>query len=303
MPEGVRWWTEAAKRYAAERWKSGEFSEETVRTTVRSVNAWPARFSAAGLPVPDHARNVIAENVLRWKARPMGPGRHGTPVPLAGTSAITALCDLRGFLRWARNPVADIRSVWKMRRADPRNRRWFDSRTLDLLMGAATDRERLLLALGAWTGLRRREIASLTVADVDTDLGRPTLSVLRKGGARKLLPMSRATANAVRPFVMGRERAAPLYPMSYRTIQADLSAVAVRVGLSALAAHDLRRSFGRILYREHRVDLNTIRVLYNHRSTEMTLHYIGADSDDMADAVGRFDRPPRPHTEVVPVGA
>jgi hypothetical protein len=43
------------------------------------------------------------------------------------------------------------------------------------------------------------------------------------------------------------------------------------------------------------VNVNTIRALYNHATTEQTLYYIGETLDGMREAVGTFDMP-RPRT-------
>jgi hypothetical protein len=50
------------------------------------------------------------------------------------------------------------------------------------------------------------------------------------------------------------------------------------------------------------VDINTIRVLYNHSTTEMTLYYIGETLDGMRAAVEKFDLP-RPRVEQPILGA
>jgi hypothetical protein len=57
-----------------------------------------------------------------------------------------------------------------------------------------------------------------------------------------------------------------------------------------VSPHDLRRSFGRILYARE-LNVNTIRALYNHATTEQTLYYIGETLDGMREAVGTFDTP------------
>jgi len=81
-----------------------------------------------------------------------------------------------------------------------------------------------------------------------------------------------------------------MYPRCYQGIYNDVEALGVRLGIRA-APHDLRRSFGRILYYEKGVDINEIRSLYGHATTEMTLYYIGAVSDKMRAAVQRFVDP------------
>ncbi len=120
------------------------------------------------------------------------------------------------------------------------------------------------------------------------------LVVTRKGGRRQEPPIARAVANAIRPLVVGKDPTELVYPRSYSTFARDLSQVGRRAGVGPVSAHHPRRSFGRILYYEHRQDLNTIRALYGHASVAMTEYYIGASMDALRSAVATFDHPRSP---------
>jgi integrase len=291
VPERGRWWPEASKEYAGKRRLEGRWNTDTTRAAVRCLGAWPARFAVAGLPAPVHARDVTAETVLAWKDDPVGPGRHGERRPMKQPSAFQALWMLRGFLGWAGNPVAGLERLWHGQRGDATNRRWFDGATLDHMFGAASsDRLRLVLAALGWAGLRRNELWLLKVGDVNLSMDRPAIVVTRKGGRRQELPVARTVANALRPFVVARPSDARVYPGCYQLIYDDVGTMGEPLGLK-VAPHDLQRTYGRILYYEMRVDVNELRSLYGHATTEQTLYYIGAVSDKMRAAVERFDRP------------
>ena len=291
VPERGRWWPEASSEYASEQRLVGRWSEGTARAAVRCLGAWPQRLAVAGLPVPSHARDVTAEAILAWKDDPVGPGRHGERRPMKQPAAFQALWMLRGFLKWAGNPVADRDRLWRGKRGDATNRRWFDGLTLDRMYASApSDRVRLVLASLGWAGLRRNELWLLKVGDVNLSMDRPTIVVTRKGGRRQELPVARAVANALRPFVVGRPSAARVFPGCYQLIYDDVETLGALLGLK-VAPHDLRRTFGRVLYYEMDVDVNEIRSLYGHATTEQTLYYIGAVSDKMRAAVERFDSP------------
>ena len=292
-PAPGRWWFEASKRHAAEGLREGRWGRVGAENVERCLRVWPARFEAAGLPKPEHASDVTAEMVAAWAADPWGPGhdKRGRGRLAPGT-AFQALWALRGFLRRHRSQVAEIHSLWKMRRGDATRRRWFDGPTVDRLMGLAeTDESRLAIALTAWAGLRRREACELKVRDVNLDLSAPTILVSRKGGRRQLLPVARSVANLLRPFVLGKAPEAKVYPKSYSAFGSDLVRLGRKAQLPGLSAHDLRRTFGRMLYYERHADLNTIRVLYGHSSQEMTAYYIGASQDELRSTVQLLDRP------------
>jgi len=293
VPERERWWAEASERYAERKRLDGVWSRAGAAGAARCLRAWPRRFEAAGLPRPNHARDVTAAMVLAWKERPMGYTRWDSrPKPVRSTTAFQAIWHLRKFLREHHNPIAKKEGLWRGKPGDAVNRRWFDSDTIDRMYADANERQRLVLALAAWAGLRRREIASLRVGDVNMAVDNPRMVVTRKGGRRQELPISKAVLNVVRPWVVGRGADEMVYPQGYFAIQRDAEALGRIIG-RPVSCHDLRRSFGRILYKRG-VDVNTIRVLYNHSSSEMTLYYIGETLDGMRAAVEKFDLPRGP---------
>jgi integrase len=294
VPAKARWWNEAACEYVRRCQEIGKWGTVGAANAERCLRIWPDRFAAAGLPRPVHASDVTAEMVLRWKERPMGPGRAWEkPGPLLQTTAFQALWTLRGFLRASGSHVAELDGLWKAHRGEAIHRRWLDGAALDRLMRAdLTDRQRLVIALAGWAGLRRREIVSLHVGDVVLAVDAPSMRVRRKGGRVQDLPISRGVVNALRPFVLGRKPGDKVYPCAYVSVDPDVRSAGRLIGLPALSCHDLRRTFGRVLYYERKVDINTIRVLYGHRSTEMTLYYIGASMDSLRSAVATLDSAP-----------
>lgn len=293
-PEPGRWWSYNAGSYAREQRVERGWSETTVDNTVRCLRAWPDRFEASGLPRPIVASDITAEMILAWKSEPWGPGHYcRKPAPLRSTTAFQALHTLRGFLAWANSPVAKKEALWRSRRGDATRRRWLPKESLDRLWTACrSDRERLVVAATAWAGLRRNELWALRVGDCRLDADAPSITVTRKGGRHQWLPISRSVADAIRPF-SADDASARVYPMSYNVIDRDLRRIGARIGLKEISAHDLRRTFGRLLYYEWRQDINDIRSLLGHSTTEMTLYYVGARADTMRRAVDML-APPTP---------
>lgn len=304
VPEKGRWWSWNAKRYAAEQRVARGWSETSVRNAERCLRAWPSRFAAAGLGSPLDASAVTADMVLAWKASPRGPGHYSrAPRPVKQTTAFQALYVLRGFLRQSGNPVAEMDAIWRSVRGDATNRRWFDRETVNRLWRAcSSDRERLVVALTAWAGLRRNEVFLLRAGDCSLAVDGPRIVVSRKGGKRQELPIGNGVANALRPFVLDQPTDARVFPASYNVIDRDLRRVGRRIGLERISCHDLRRSFGRMLYYDENVDVNRIRMLYGHRDAAMTYYYIGAQADDLREAIRSFDAPLRPMAKPLPAG-
>lgn len=138
--------------------------------------------------------------------------------------------------------------------------------------------------------------------DCNLAMDGPRIVVTRKAGRCQELPVFRATTNALRPFVLGRPPDDRVFPATYNVIDRDLRRLGARVGISRISCHDLRRTFGRLLLYDHKVDVNRILVLYGHRDTAMTLYYIGASSDGLHDAINAFDAAPDRVRQPIPAG-
>ncbi|HZY71272.1 MAG TPA: tyrosine-type recombinase/integrase [Thermoplasmata archaeon] len=292
MPYAARWWNGALERYAE--WKVSEgvwrgFSESRM---VGSIRAWPARFEAAGLPRPQHARDVSAELIIRWTSNPQGPGGRRRPGGgrLSPLRVHYEVKHLREFLAWCGCPVARKPSDWRSDPGKATRRRWYDADTLDRLLGAASDRLRPVVALMGWVGLRRNEAWSVRCNDVSLALDAPSVRVTRKGGRVEVLPLPIVAVNALRPAILGCSPSERIYGLSYSTLGQEVSALGAKVGIE-LASHDLRRSFGRTPYYEFQSDLNDIRALCGHRSQAQTEYYIGVSDDRLRASIAAFDRP------------
>src|SRR5208283_1516189 len=159
---------------------------------------------------------------------------------------------LHGFLKWAKTDIAkdeeQNEELWAVSAGKASHRRWLTRPQVNALLDVAKDRERLVIVLGAWQGLRAIEIARLHWRDVNMDAGSPTLTVLGKGqhgGKEATLAMNRLVWQELLPLSRGKKPSDPVYPAGYGRIDKDCRAVAKRAGIP-FSAHDLRRAFGRI---------------------------------------------------------
>ncbi len=201
---------------------------------------------------------------------------------------------LRQLLAWSHNPVAARRSVWSLPAGEPTHRRWLSKAQLIQLYRGARSRGRLLVALEGLNGLRRVEVLRLTVRDVLLDEG--CLRVLGKGtngGKWRKIPIFPQSAKLLRAAVLGRAAADHLIPLSRSGADQLLQRSVRRSGLHRagirVSHHDLRRTFGRLAH-DSGMDLVQLKNLYGHASLEMTVHYIGLDSEAMRDGLERLGR-------------
>ena len=156
------------------------------------------------------------------------------------------------------------------------------------LVGANTDttaasaRNVAILAVALTAGLRRAEIAGLTMADYDADAGR--LTVTGKRNKTRIIPIEDAAAPLAAWLTVRGRRPGPLFlrirrgdlmtsepitPQAIRVILADMAAAA---GVSEFTPHDCRRTFAGDLL-DAGADLATVQQLMGHASATTTAGY------------------------------
>ncbi|MCI4341473.1 MAG: site-specific integrase [Thermoplasmata archaeon] len=255
-----------------------------------TLDCIPAKFEEAGIRPPPTGPSLVKREHVRLLQEKWAHSE---------TDLAMNLACLRQFLKWANNPIANEPREWVHAPPVAKNRRWLDREQLNALMTAARGRERILIALEGFNGLRRIEVLRMKLSDVNFE--ERTLRVVGKGplgGKVRQIPMA---AHAFAPLNELRRTAGAgdrVYPHHERTADRDLMAVAKRAGFEVrVSGHDLRRSFGRIAYRNG-VPLADLKNLLGHATVDMTLHYVGANEDSMRGGLSIFEKamsdPPHP---------
>jgi site-specific recombinase XerD len=140
-------------------------------------------------------------------------------------------------------------------------------------------RDRAIMELLYASGMRRAEIVSIDLADVD--LPTRTIRVMGKGSKQRLVIINRTTAAAIRDYINVRPRTDDDavfighsgHRLSTRHIWEIFRRIRAFSGLGAKASpHTLRHSFATHLL-EHGVDLITIQELLGHASVATTQIY------------------------------
>ncbi len=213
-------------------------------------------------------------------------------LPLSPATFAICFNALRRFLRWAQNPLSTKRGAWAVPGEVVGRRRWLTPEQLARLYRAAKGRERILVALEGFNGLRRVEVLRLRLRDID--FGRQRLHVLgkgRNGGKWRTLPMFSETVKVLGTLSIGGDQNSMVIPLSQSGADVVLRRAANRAGFPRLGLpvshHDLRRTFGRLAHRAG-MDLIQLKNLYGHSSLDQTVHYIGLDEDEMRAGLDRL---------------
>ncbi len=293
VPSGVRWWNERARRFAREKRGIGERWRRTIR---QYLLAMPRALERAGREAPASAADVTAEDVEALK----------TAGFWANSTLHTNLVALREFLRWEGNPLSEDVEVWLAPGGQAINRRWLTAAQLGALYSAASGREKVIVALEGFNGLRRVEVLRLHARDLDLTLPNPTMRVLgkgRHGGKYRTIPIQPVAYAELVAWTLNQPATAAIFPYHERTADHDVRRAAHRAALGVpVSGHDLRRSFGRIAYQAG-VSLVDLKYLYGHESVDMTAHYIGLDDDAARRGLNAFGEAMRPFIQQVQMGA
>jgi site-specific recombinase XerD len=176
--------------------------------------------------------------------------------------------------------------------------------TVKMLLRQCDLRERTILALMAYGGLRRGEVAALDVGDVAPDFG--LRRVMGKGGHEVPVALP-ASARAILRDYIATERAglpasAPLFVVTYKhsvgqrierritgqRIWKVVKAVGARAGMPGLHPHALRHACGAQLLRRTK-NLRVVQEQLRHIDVQTTTGYTRLTQQDVRQALETLD--------------
>ncbi len=165
-----------------------------------------------------------------------------------------------------------------------------------LLEAAHTPWHRAMIALLLFAGLRRSEVAAITLDDLD--LGNAQLLVRGKGAKQRTVPLTPLVVEAIREYLpcrpqtesqhlfVSRVGGHALHP---RVAGRMLQHVLQRSGLDHehITPHRLRHTFATHLIRNG-VDVRTVQELLGHADLQTTARYLHSDTRAKQAAVGKL---------------
>lgn len=159
---------------------------------------------------------------------------------------------------------------------------------LVMLDHARTPGQKALLSMQGLCGLRVGESINLTPEHVD--VANLLLNVHGKGDKYRVVPMStEAWVNIAPAYALGLiDPTRPIVGYADRSAREFITTHAERVGISQrVSSHDLRATFATVTYNRTK-DLNVVRKLMGHASTQQTLTYVGTSMASMRAAVSFY---------------
>jgi len=151
-----------------------------------------------------------------------------------------------------------------------------------------SERDGLLIEFAATTGMRRSELASLKVGDLD--LVNQRVQVTGKGNKRRTIPLLDSTAESLRKYCRGKHPTESLFGLKAACISNKMSQIAKKAGVD-LHTHSLRHYFGTRLL-EKGANIRAVQELMGHSSLSTTQVYVGVTAKHLEDAVGLLETKP-----------
>ena len=220
---------------------------------------------------------------------------------LATLSSLGKWAVLRG--RLDRNPIDQIVRP-KRKDRPPRVPRW--SVVEDLTSNGLELRAKAIIALLAWGGLRRAEVAALDVGDFDPAFG--LRRVRGKGGHEEAVALPDRACQLVAAYLAahraGVQVDAPMFVTRYLSqggraregrmaegrVYKLVRALGKKFGLAGLHPHAFRHACGVELLELAKGDLRAVQEHLRHRHIQTTTLYTRLSKTKMKRVVGLFDR-------------
>ena len=173
-----------------------------------------------GITTPDQLRQVDHRAVIAWERIMREQQGAAASTVRRRLSALSSL--FKHLVRHGsagRNPVADVARP-SINREEGSTAAFSKAQARKLLDAPAPDtlagmRDRAILSVGLQVGLRRAEIAGLTVSDLHQNRGYDALRLTRKGGRRDALAIHPQAAQRIRAYLElaghGDDQAGPLF--------------------------------------------------------------------------------------------
>jgi site-specific recombinase XerD len=169
--------------------------------------------------------------------------------------------------------------------------------TAQQLIGAAnTSWQKALVVLLLSTGIRRTELVSITLDDLDLD--QRQVLIRGKGGKERVVPLTQQAVEAIGEYLKHRVRTTCRHlfvsttgghPIQGRIVNRILDRITRRAGLQGqgITPHKLRHTFATHLIRSG-ADIRTVQELLGHADIQTTARYLHSDTRTKQTAVGRL---------------
>ena len=149
------------------------------------------------------------------------------------------------------------------------------------------DRDILLIDLAIHTGLRRSELASVRVGDIDIE--RQVLVVRQGKGAKdRIIPLSKITTEKLAEYIKGKDKDSSLLGLAPASISGKIRSFAIKAGVH-IHTHSLRDYFATSLS-EKGATIREMQALLGHSNLTHTERYTLHTDKHLKNAIELIDQ-------------
>jgi integrase/recombinase XerD len=276
---------------AIQRFERGLIGQGASKNTVKSYSRHLHRFAACfqGRHAEELGPSDLNEFLYAVRLRENGAEK----TPRTMNAVKTALKSFFKSLNMKENPADRIR----IKKVRIERDYIIQEEVRKLLDGVTHIRDKTIMAVLCLLGLRREEIAGVTVGEIRS----PLLRILGKGGVERDIPINSTAREYLNRFLQWKvkhgesvEPSAPLFvsrkgnPLSMNAIYNLVKKWTLKILGKELYPHALRHSFASMLVAKN-VNIATIQRLMGHSSISMTEVYLHISNELKEDAVSRLD--------------
>ena len=267
------------------------YSPHTVKAYARDLRRFREFLDEhyAGIAYPDEVRR---EMVVQFGFSLKGDA------PLTVRRKLAALASFYGFLQdMGYATLNPARGLPLPKVAQALSSCLSDEQARRLMEAAHTPWHRAMLALLLFAGLRRSELAAITLEDLDLENGQ--LVVRGKGTKQRVVPLTAVVVQTIKEYLSCRPETESRHlfvnriggrPIHGRVVGRMLARVLTKAGLDqhGITPHKLRHTFATHLIRNG-VDVRTVQELLGHADLQTTARYLHSDTRTKRAAVGQLD--------------
>lgn len=256
-----------------DRWCNSQLTRGLAGNTERRRRRTVERFAQA-----HDLKTATHLEVEAWLAR----------LPVKPVSRGLYLGDLRAFYKWAiRQDLLEVDPTIKVDAPKKPNYmpKPIPTKQLKQAISLAPPRQRLMLSLAGYAGLRACEIATLRYEDIDRD--DELIRVRGKGDKVRIVPLHPYLGAMLEPQGSGPVITWHGKPIQPNSVSAALAKYLRGVGVNA-TGHQGRHSFGTRTYNACK-DLAAVQEVMGHASPQTTRGYVAFSPEVAAKAIKSLD--------------
>ncbi len=266
------------------------YSIHTVKAYARDLREFRS-FLGGRYPGADHHDQVQRQMVVAFALSLKGQA------PLTVRRKLTAITSFYHYLQETGQTVANLARGLPLPKVAQRLPTCLTAEQAGALLEAAhTPWHRAMIALLLFAGLRRSEVAAITLDDLDMESAQ--LLVRGKGAKQRVVPLTPLVVEAIREYLVCRPQTQSQHlfvsrvgghPLHARVAGRMLQHVLQRAGLGEehITPHRLRHTFATHLIRNG-MDVRTVQELLGHADLQTTARYLHSDTRTKQAAVGKL---------------